>query len=95
MGKKRSDEHEVTGPKICEAWNRQWPAGTAVTLIDDLGREIETKTRSEAWPLGHGAPVVLVEGRSGGYMLGRLIPHPPERKREYSAADEAYDNATN
>ena len=33
---------------------------------------IETVTRSEAWELGSGHPVVLISGRSGGVHLSHL-----------------------
>jgi hypothetical protein len=33
---------------------------------------VQTKTRSEAWALGHGAVVVKVEGRAGGVDITHL-----------------------
>lgn len=36
-----------------------------------------TRTRSEAWTLGHGAAVVLVDGYSGGIALAHVDPQPP------------------
>jgi hypothetical protein len=45
-----------------------------VYLIDDFGKIHETRTRSVAWTLGHGEPVVKVEGRAGGYLLSRIVP---------------------
>lgn len=33
---------------------------------------VESRTRSEAWELGHGAAVVLIEGRPGGVDLTHL-----------------------
>jgi hypothetical protein len=59
---------------IAEAWNERYPPGTAVDLTDDLGVVHRTRTRSEAWCLGHGEPVVAVEGRSGSYLLERIKP---------------------
>lgn len=55
-------------------WNEKYPAGTEVMLLDDAGLTHVTKTRSSAWDLGYGPPVVLVEGRSGGYDLSRIKP---------------------
>ena len=52
------------------AWKH--PSGTAVVLTHDDGSELRTRTRSEPWKLGDGTPVVLVEGKSGGYLLTRV-----------------------
>lgn len=48
------------------------PAGTAVRIAEDDGSVTHTKTRSLPWQLGHGAWVVLVEGRAGGYSCERM-----------------------
>ena len=53
-----------------KAWKH--PSGTAVVLTHDDGSELRTRTRSEPWKLGDGTPVVLVEGKSGGYLLTRV-----------------------
>lgn len=37
-------------------------------------RRLETVTRSVAWPLGHGAPVVKVDGYAGGISLEHIDP---------------------
>ena len=62
-------------------WNYYYPPGTKVQLTNDDGEIEETKTRSIAWLLGitstgtgAGTPVVLVEGRTGGYLLERIRP---------------------
>jgi len=60
--------------RMVDSWNRDCPPGTDVVLTNDLGKTERTRTRSEAWLLGHGAPVVKVEGRTGGYLLTRLRP---------------------
>ena len=57
-----------------ENWNAMYPVGTSVNLTNDMGETEETKTRSEAWVLGGHTAVVLVEGRSGGYLLDRIKP---------------------
>lgn len=67
------------GAALVEAFNREWPPGTPCTLVKDFGEAIETRTRSKAWTLGHGAAVVLVDGISGGYALERVIPHAQGR----------------
>lgn len=55
-----------------ETWNDNYPVGTEVILTNDFGEDIETQTRSIAWDLGHGEPVVSVKGKSGGYALERI-----------------------
>lgn len=42
-------------------------------LLDD-GRVFETFTRSQPWQLGNGEWVVLVFGRTGGFLLERVTP---------------------
>lgn len=56
-----------------EDFNKKYPPGTPVILTDDFGKKHETATRSEAWDLC-GTPVVMVDGRSGGYDLSRIKP---------------------
>lgn len=62
------------------SWNRQHPPGTPVRYFPVLGQleHADTKTRSEAWELGSGEPVVLIEGRTGGIALSNLTPLVPE-----------------
>lgn len=64
------------GQAIVKAWNDLYPVGTAVILVDDFGDLEHTVTRTPAGCLGCGEPMVGVEGRSGGYMLSRIIPKP-------------------
>ena len=59
---------------ICGEFNARCPVGTEVHLINDLGQVEHTRTRSEAWVLGGHSPVIMVEGRSGGYDLTRITP---------------------
>ncbi|MFF8399850.1 hypothetical protein [Streptomyces sp. NPDC016172] len=44
----------------------------------DPCRRLDTVTRSAAWTLGHGAPVVLVEGETGGIYLEFVDPIPAD-----------------
>lgn len=73
-----------------ERWNSLYPIGTPVIAYpgfrpehpaaDSLGcTRLETVTRSRAWPLGHGTPVVLVDGYSGGIDLDHIdvLPRDP------------------
>jgi hypothetical protein len=55
-----------------EWWNTRHAVGTHVCVTLDDGKLWETRTRSQAWNLGHGQPVVMLEGKSGGYDLKRV-----------------------
>jgi hypothetical protein len=55
-------------------WNRQNEVGCGVLVKLDDGRLWHTRTRSKAWTLGGGHPVIALEGRSGGYDLNRVTP---------------------
>ncbi|HUV44286.1 MAG TPA: hypothetical protein VMW13_05590 [Dehalococcoidales bacterium] len=55
-------------------WNDKYPPGTLVHLVNDDQQVEHTRTRTPAWLLGDGTPVVSVEGRAGGYMLDRITP---------------------
>ena len=57
-----------------DEWNAQHKPGIGVLVKLDSGKLWHTKTRSEAWTLGGGQPVVMLEGRSGGYSLERVRP---------------------
>lgn len=48
--------------------------GMLVTARLDNGSTRETRTTSRPWKLGHGAWVVSLEGFSGGYDCGRVMP---------------------
>lgn len=58
-------------------WNTLYPEGTRVRYwpvmppMDGIP-PVESRTRSIAWNLGNGAPVVKVEGRTGGLLLSHL-----------------------
>ncbi len=54
-------------------WNSRHPSGTSVLYRGYKGAiPFPSKTRSEAWELGDGSPVVLIEGKSGGVALDAL-----------------------
>ena len=52
--------------------NTKLTEGTPVLLTLDDGTALATRTRSKPWQLSHGAWVVLVEGKSGGWALERV-----------------------
>ena len=62
------------GASMVEHFNKEVPVGSAVNLVLDDGSTIQTWTRSEAWQLGDGTPVVSVKGKSGGWSLARVYP---------------------
>lgn len=55
-------------------WNATHEPGIDVVVVLDNSDMWRTKTRSKAWELGHGQPVVMLEGKSGGYDLSRVAP---------------------
>lgn len=62
-----------------EEFNALYPIGTPVRYWPVLGvpgvnESVETKTRSEAWALGHGDVVVKIEGRTGGCYIEHMEP---------------------
>ena len=65
-----------------EQFNALFRIGTTVRYFPIAGdRQFEeSRTRTEAWTLGHGATVVSIEGRAGGVLLTHL--HVPDRPRE-------------
>jgi len=72
MSKRNLDPMNV---ETVETFNVQCPIGTWVAVKRADGSVLETKTRSPAWVLGDGTPVVMVAGISGGYLLDRVTPN--------------------
>lgn len=73
-----------------EQWNERFPVGTEVAYRATWGQPeptLRTRTRSEAWTLPHGEPIVKIEGRAGGVALWALEPR-------YEAATPAPQGAT-
>lgn len=62
----------MTPEKAAQIWNSQYPIGTEVRVTDDFKDVSITKTRSVAWVLGGHTAVILIEGRTGGYLLDRV-----------------------
>jgi hypothetical protein len=56
-------------------WNAKYPVGMSVAYFPVKGRmeHTDTKTRSEAWELGGGQAVVLVDDRAGGVAISHLL----------------------
>lgn len=57
-----------------DEFNARYPVGSAMRYYPIRGEagNIETKTRSEAWALGHGEVVVKIEGRTGGCCISHM-----------------------
>lgn len=78
-------------PLTAEQWNERHPIGTPVIAYPGIRPEyaaeigttqytrLETVTRTRAWNLGHGEPVVSVEGYAGGISLEHVdVVEQPE-----------------
>ncbi|MCG6493399.1 hypothetical protein [Kitasatospora sp. A2-31] len=74
-------------PLTAEQWNDVHPVGTPVIAypllrpeyaaeIGATAKTLITRTRSVAWTLGDGEPVVLVDGYVGGISLEHIDPAP-------------------
>ncbi|MDO3380429.1 hypothetical protein [Geoalkalibacter halelectricus] len=57
-----------------ELFNERYPVGTRVRFYPTKGQDdfIETRTRSKAWPLAGGHPVVKLDGRRAGVSVKML-----------------------
>lgn len=59
-------------------WNARYGVGTEVVYAPHRAarppERRRTRTRSDAWTLGHGEPVVAVEGKAGGVALWAVTP---------------------
>lgn len=53
-------------------WNELYPVGTRVIVWRDNGQALCTTTRSAAWDLDVGVPVVQVVGIPGCYALEKV-----------------------
>jgi len=61
----------------CDQFNRKHPVGTKVQYRSLLDRATqwdvkETRTRSQAWALPSGEPVVMIDGKSGSVSLNHI-----------------------
>lgn len=57
---------------VAVSYRRRVEQGRTFRSETDPTEGFETVTRSVAWPLGHGEPVVLVKGYSGGIVLKHI-----------------------
>ena len=59
--------------KQVKDWNEKHPVGSEVMLRLDSGQFMDTKTRTPAWLSPYGAALVSVEGKIGGWDIGRVL----------------------
>lgn len=67
-----------------DEFNARYPLGSLVVAYPGFRPEaapspvkrLITRTRSTAWSLGNGEPVVMVDGHAGGIALGHVDPIP-------------------
>ncbi|MFF4644907.1 hypothetical protein [Streptomyces sp. NPDC001389] len=73
-GEARVADAMAEGTRRAVAWNASCPIGTPVMAYPGTRDEegLSTRTRSLAWNLGHGEPVVQVEGYAGGISLDHV-----------------------
>lgn len=68
---------------IADEFNARHAVGTRVRYWPLCGESdpppMESTTRTEAWTLGHGTPVVAIVGKSGGVALDHLEILPDGR----------------
>lgn len=72
---KRYDREMAAAWQRCADFNDECPTGTPVVYRPIQGSDDgmkETVTRSEAWTLPSGAPVVMVENKAGGVHLDHI-----------------------
>ena len=66
----------IKGERQRNEWNSLHPVGTRVRYWPLIGQQnpppVEGVTRSKAWCLGYGDPVVLITGKAGGMSLDHL-----------------------
>lgn len=75
--KRNARRRQLSGAHSAVSWNTAHPVGTAVRYwpiyppIEGVP-PVDTTTRSEAWALGDGSVVVLIEGKAGGVHLSHI-----------------------
>jgi hypothetical protein len=89
--RKALEASKARGQKRADAWNAAHPVGTPViafplTRPEDntpsFFERLVTTTRTPAWILGHGTPVVSVHGYAGGITLDHVDIDPASPLRD-------------
>lgn len=75
--------------RVVEWFNAVCPVGTPVTYWPGTraGEGREGVTRSRAWILPSGEPVVMIEGYAGGVALSHVVGRGPLEDRRVTAAE--------
>lgn len=68
------DLTRMTQGESADDWNKKHRIGTPVVVVRDDGSQVLSVTRSDAYLLGHGQAVILLEGFRGCYALDRVAP---------------------
>lgn len=78
----RLEKAKAKGQQHADGWNAAHPVGTRVIAYPSVRPEFDTElaeqtrivttTRTPAWILGHGKPVVSVHGHTGGITLDHV-----------------------
>lgn len=69
MSKKKPTKKLI---EVVEAFNKLYPIGTELIVVDDFGAEHKHKLLSEAWIVGNHSAIAKFEGLSGGYDISRV-----------------------
>jgi len=73
MGSKSGSSPSPTvSAAISATWNTRHPVGSAITYIDDSGREVETTVTAPCEPMA-GARCARIANRDGWCCIDRLI----------------------
>lgn len=66
-----------------EAFNKLYPIGTELIVVDDFGAEHKRKLLSEACIIGIDSAIAKFEGLSGGYDIKRVKHKIIYKKNDY------------
>lgn len=80
------------GQLVVDSFNKRFPPNTPCFFqpFRNEDKWLPTRTRSEAWLLGHGEPVVKVDGASGGVLVSHLaMPGSDRYEASICEAEEA------
>ena len=88
----RIDQAQIKGAAVANEFNRQFKPNTPCFYQPIRGEDkwYPTRTRSEAWLLGHGEPVVKIDGASGCVCISHLaMPGSDRYEASIAEAEEA------
>lgn len=94
----RIDQAQIKGAAVANEFNRQFKPNTPCFYQPIRGEDkwYPTRTRSEAWLLGHGEPVVKIDGASGCVCISHLaMPGSDRYEASIAEAEEARSEHAN